>query len=60
MPSALAGARRADVDLAPDGSGTEIHWHSEFRPKIPGTGWFYRWFLGGFIARTAAGLAAHA
>jgi hypothetical protein len=25
-----------------------------------GTGWFYRWFLGAFIASTAAGLAAHA
>nr|WP_158893756.1 SRPBCC family protein [Amycolatopsis anabasis] len=50
---------RADVDLTPEGTGTRIRWHSSFRPGIFGTGWFYRWFLGRFIARMADGLAAH-
>ncbi|WP_103348067.1 SRPBCC family protein [Amycolatopsis sp. CA-128772] len=50
----------AYVDLAPRAGGTDIHWHSTFTPKIPGTGWFYRWFLGSFIRRVAAGLAATA
>ncbi|MBE8525588.1 SRPBCC family protein [Amycolatopsis sp. H6(2020)] len=47
----------AYVDLAPRDGGTDIHWHSTFTPKVPGTGWFYRWFLGSFIKRVAAGLA---
>ncbi|WP_091315665.1 SRPBCC family protein [Amycolatopsis tolypomycina] len=47
----------AYVDLSPRDGGTDIHWHSTFEPKIPGTGWFYRWFLGSFIRRVAAGLA---
>ena len=47
----------AYVDLAPAEGGTEIHWHSSFRAKIPGTGRFYRWFLGHFIGRMVAGLA---
>ncbi|MEU7784906.1 SRPBCC family protein [Amycolatopsis sp. NPDC049159] len=46
----------AYVDLSPRDSGTEIHWHSTFTAKIPGTGWFYRWFLGRFIGRVVAGL----
>jgi Polyketide cyclase / dehydrase and lipid transport len=67
---------RADIDLtsaeatgtgtdtandAGDGdAGTVIHWHSEFTAKIPGTGWFYRWYLARFIRATATGLAAAA
>jgi hypothetical protein len=50
---------RADVDLDTDGEGTVIHWHSTFRGKVPGTGWFYQRFLSGFIRRCAKGLAAH-
>ncbi|MET8847369.1 SRPBCC family protein [Amycolatopsis sp. NPDC004625] len=50
----------AYVDLTPQDGGTDIHWHSTFTPKIPGTGWFYRWFLGSFVKRAAAGLAATA
>ncbi|RSD10449.1 SRPBCC family protein [Amycolatopsis eburnea] len=46
----------AYVDLSPHDGGTEIHWHSTFTPKIPGTGWFYRRFLGRFIGRVVAGL----
>lgn len=47
----------AYVDLTPRSDGTEIHWHSTFTPKIPGTGWFYRRFLTSFIRRVVAGLA---
>ncbi len=42
---------RAYVDLTPADGGTDVHWHSSFTGKIPGTGWFYRWFLSRFIAR---------
>lgn len=47
---------RADVDVAPG----QIRWHSTFRAKVPGTGWFYRRALGRFIRRCAEGLAARA
>ncbi|WP_439382007.1 SRPBCC family protein [Amycolatopsis lexingtonensis] len=46
----------AYVDLSPRDGGTEIHWHSTFTAKIPGTGWFYRRFLERFIGRVVAGL----
>ncbi len=46
----------AYVDLAPVDGGTEIHWHSSFTAKVPGTGWFYRRFLASFIGRVVAGL----
>ena len=48
----------AYVDLSPRDGGTEIHWHSTFTAKIPGTGWFYRRFLGSFIKRVVAGLVS--
>jgi uncharacterized protein YndB with AHSA1/START domain len=52
---------RANVDLEPTaGGGTTIHWRSSFDAKIPGTGWFYRMFLGAFIGRCVRGLAAYA
>jgi hypothetical protein len=51
---------RAYIDLAPDGDGTAIRWHSSFEPKVPGTGWFYRRVLQSVISRYAKGLAARA
>jgi hypothetical protein len=48
---------RADIELEGRDGGTAIHWHSSFRPKIPGTGAFYRWFLGRFLQRCVDGLA---
>jgi Polyketide cyclase / dehydrase and lipid transport len=51
---------RADIDLSPDADGTLIRWHSRFTAARPGTGWFYRWFLGRFIQRSVNGLATHA
>ncbi|UUV34011.1 SRPBCC family protein [Amycolatopsis roodepoortensis] len=51
---------RAYVDLTPVRNGTEIHWHSTFTAKIPGTGWFHRRFLGHFIGRMVESLVARA
>jgi hypothetical protein len=51
---------RADVDLARNGDVTTIHWHSTFRPIVPGTGWLYRRTLSRFIERCACGLATYA
>ncbi|QQQ77518.1 SRPBCC family protein [Saccharothrix sp. 6-C] len=51
---------QAFIDLAPDGDGTAIHWHSSFEPGRRGTGWLYRLVLRAVIARYARGLAAHA
>jgi hypothetical protein len=51
---------RAFVDLEPRHGGTDIHWHSTFRAKLPGTGGLFRRFLGSFIERCVDGLAAYA
>jgi hypothetical protein len=51
---------RAEVDLITEGDVTTIHWHSKFRARVPGTGWFYRLVLSRFITQCAKGLAAHA
>jgi hypothetical protein len=51
---------RADVDLEPTDEGTRIRWHIAFTPKVPGTGWLWRWGIRRFIMQSARGLAAHA
>jgi uncharacterized protein YndB with AHSA1/START domain len=51
---------RANVDLAPERGGTGIHWYSDFRAKVPGTGWIYRWALTRFMTQATANLASHA
>jgi hypothetical protein len=51
---------RANIDLTPVDGGTLVHWRSTFTPKVPGTGWIYRWALGKFIQRCVDGLATHA
>jgi carbon monoxide dehydrogenase subunit G len=51
---------RADIDLEPDGDGTVLHWHSSFRPKMPGFGWVYRRTLERFIGALVAGLVERA
>ncbi|QFZ24058.1 SRPBCC family protein [Saccharothrix syringae] len=60
----LSGLRihdyRAFIDLAPDGAGTAIRWHSCFEADVRGTGWLYRLALRAVISRFAEGLAAHA
>ena len=50
---------RADIDLTPTASGTDIRWHSTFNARV-GTGWAYRFGLGKFIAKCVRGLAAAA
>ena len=53
---------RADVDLTPtDDGGTSIRWHSTFRGgAVPGSGPFFRFVLGRFVAQVAQGLATRA
>jgi Polyketide cyclase / dehydrase and lipid transport len=52
---------RANVDLEPSADGgTDIHWHSSFVAKVPGTGWLWRRMLGRFIRQCVQGLARHA
>jgi Polyketide cyclase / dehydrase and lipid transport len=55
-----SGSDGSGPDGGSPGGGTLIRWHSRFTAAIPGTGWFYRWFLGRFIQRCVNGLAAHA
>lgn len=51
---------RGDVDLEPTESGTRIRWRTSFLPKVPGTGWLWRWGIRRFVRRCAHGLAAYA
>ena len=48
---------QAEVTLTDSAEGTEIHWHSEFDARIPGTGPLLRRQLGGVVADTAERLA---
>jgi len=50
---------RGDVDLEPTPDGTRIHWHVAFRPKVDGTGWFWRIGLRRFLQQMADGLASY-
>jgi hypothetical protein len=47
----------AVADLADEDGGTAIHWHSTFFPRLPGSAWFARRVLTGFVQRCADGLA---
>jgi uncharacterized protein YndB with AHSA1/START domain len=51
---------RAEIDLTPAATGTEIRWHTTFRPKVPGSGWLYRRALEGITRTFVDGLAAAA
>ncbi|PZS20091.1 MAG: SRPBCC family protein [Pseudonocardiales bacterium] len=51
---------RADVDLEPKAAGTRIRWRVSFTPKVPGSGWLWRWVIERFITQCACGLAAYA
>jgi hypothetical protein len=48
---------RADVDLTPDGDGTQIRWASSFEPKIPGTGWLFRSMMKRVLGQITSSLA---
>jgi len=48
---------KSDVDLEPlAGGGTRVRWHSTFRAKIPGTGWFWRAFMSRVLADMVTGV----
>ncbi|MGH3942559.1 MAG: SRPBCC family protein [Pseudonocardiaceae bacterium] len=51
---------RGDVDLEPAEGGTRIRWRISLLPKVPGTGWIWRWGIRRFIDQSARGLAAYA
>ena len=51
---------RADVILAPDGSGTAVTWSATFDEKIPATGHLMRVVLVRMVSGFASGLAAYA
>ncbi len=51
---------RADIDLTPRDAGTEIRWHTTFRPKVPGAGWVYRRALAKITQTFVDGLVEHA
>lgn len=53
---------RAEIDLRPRpaGGGTEIRWHTTFRPRVPGSGGLYRRALEKATRQFVDGLADHA
>ena len=51
---------RADVDVTPTATGCTITWSSQFRPKLVGTGWFWKMALGKLGNQLATGVATHA
>jgi hypothetical protein len=51
---------RAQVTLSDAADGTEIHWHSEFDARFPGTGGLVRRSLQRVVRDVASRLAAEA
>lgn len=52
---------RADIDLGRSAeSGTDLRWHTTFRPNRPGTGWLYRFALRRATQSFVDGLAVRA
>jgi hypothetical protein len=51
---------RADINLTPADGGTDIHWHTTFRAKVPGMGWLYRRALQRLTEGFTQGLATRA
>jgi uncharacterized protein YndB with AHSA1/START domain len=49
---------RAEITLAPRGAGTDLRWHTTFRPKVPGTGRLYRRALAAATRAFVDGLEA--
>jgi hypothetical protein len=48
-----------DLEQLPEG-GTAIAWSAHFTPKLPLSGWFWRWYLTRYMQRMADGLAKFA
>lgn len=52
---------RADIDLtARTDGGTDVRWHTTFKPKVPGSGALYRRALRKATEQFVAGLVDHA
>lgn len=51
---------RADIDVSPTGTGSEIRWHSTFTAKVPGSGGLYRRALLKATQAFVDGLVDHA
>ncbi|MDO8733280.1 MAG: SRPBCC family protein [Actinomycetota bacterium] len=62
LSSKLVAVRdyRADVDVTPTDSGCTVVWSAVFRPKLPGTGWFWKLALSKLSASLAKGVAQYA
>ena len=50
---------RAEVTLEPSDGGTDIRWHSTFRPQWPGTGPLLRRKMRQVLTDTSEALARH-
>jgi hypothetical protein len=48
---------RTDVTIAPTHQGSEITWHTEFKPRWPGSGRINKAIISRFIVATLEGLA---
>lgn len=53
---------RATIDLTPaeGAGGTHIRWHTTFRPRVPGTGRLWEWYLHRYMRPVVDSLARHA
>jgi hypothetical protein len=51
---------RADVDVTPTATGCTVTWSTQFRPKLVGTGWFWKLALGKLGKQLATGVAEYA
>lgn len=62
LSSKLVAVRdyRADVDITPTVTGCTVVWSAVFRPKLAGTGWFWRLALSKLSASLAKGVAEYA
>jgi len=62
LSSKLVAVRdyRADVDITPTATGSTVVWSAAFRPKVPGTGWFWKLALSRLSASLAKGVAEYA
>lgn len=48
---------RAEIDVEPVEGGSQVRWHTTFKPKFPGTGGIYRRGLTKMTERFVEGLA---
>ncbi len=51
---------RADIVVTPTATGCTVTWNTQFRPKLVGTGWFWKLALSKLGKQLAAGVATYA